>query len=180
MNSAMIKRNSLLAFFCACLVFSITCPSSAYTTLPADSIRVKWMEGKKFILHKVEPKETWQHLSRRYNCTVADLNAANEGVEQLKIGQIINIPSAAALVSSNAGSDSKDKDNVMSSGVVSQDPQKEKLTENLSGAGNKITPVTYKVKKIPCTVFLKNLISLSRTLKILTSLVMMCFQKGRL
>jgi len=52
------------------------------------------MEGKKFILHKVEPKETWQHLSRRYKCSVAELKAANEGVEQLKVGQIINVPAA--------------------------------------------------------------------------------------
>lgn len=94
MYAAMIKRNSLLAFFCVVIVFSITCPSIAYTTFPPDSIRVKWMEGKKYILHKVEPKETWQHLSRRYSCPVADLMEANAGVEQLKYGQIINIPVA--------------------------------------------------------------------------------------
>ena len=93
----MIKRSSLLVSFCTLLVFSITCPSIAYTSMPADSIRVKWMDGKKFILHKVEPKETWQNLSKRYNCTLADLKAANEGVEQLKIGQIINVPVNVSL-----------------------------------------------------------------------------------
>ncbi len=129
----MIKRNSLLAFFCVVIVFSITCPSIAYTSLPPDSIRVKWMEGKKYILHKVEPGETWQHLSRRYSCTVADLKITNEGVDQLKFGQIINIPASGgpatvAVADKNPGSPE----------------QKPRVT---TSAGGQKTPVLYKVKK---------------------------------
>ncbi|MBL0074300.1 MAG: LysM peptidoglycan-binding domain-containing protein [Bacteroidetes bacterium] len=50
------------------------------------------MDGKKFILHKIEPKETWISLTKRYNCDLDELKSFNKGVEDLKIGQIINIP----------------------------------------------------------------------------------------
>ncbi len=59
---------------------------------PADSLRVKSIHGKNFILHKVEPKETWTLLSKRYNVSVDELMQANQGVEMLKIDQIVNIP----------------------------------------------------------------------------------------
>ncbi|HEX5002752.1 MAG TPA: LysM peptidoglycan-binding domain-containing protein, partial [Bacteroidia bacterium] len=60
--------------------------------LPGDSLRVKWMDGKKYILHKVETKETWSSLSRRYNVTIDDIKLANTGIDDLKVGQIIHVP----------------------------------------------------------------------------------------
>jgi LysM repeat protein len=65
--------------------------SSAQAYSP-DSLRVRWINGKKFVLHKVAPKETYSSLSRRYKVTIADLQKANPGVEVLKIGQIVNVP----------------------------------------------------------------------------------------
>jgi len=57
-----------------------------------DSLRTRWINGKKFTLHKVAPKETWSSVSRRYDVSMDDLQKANPGVNGLKIGQIINIP----------------------------------------------------------------------------------------
>ncbi|MBK9399927.1 MAG: LysM peptidoglycan-binding domain-containing protein [Bacteroidetes bacterium] len=57
-----------------------------------DSLRTRWINGKKFTLHKVAPKETWSSVSRRYTVTIDDLQKANPGVDGLKIGQIINVP----------------------------------------------------------------------------------------
>ncbi len=75
------------------LFFSFTLPllASEYT-YPADSIRVKWMNGKKYVLHKVEPMETWTSIGKLYNCTVQYLKEVNAGVKDLKIGQIIHVP----------------------------------------------------------------------------------------
>ncbi|MBL0342566.1 MAG: LysM peptidoglycan-binding domain-containing protein [Bacteroidetes bacterium] len=58
----------------------------------SDSVRVRWIEGKKFILHKVELKQTWSLLAKKYNCSIKELKEANVGVEELKTGQIINVP----------------------------------------------------------------------------------------
>ena len=88
----MMRRISILLFcgFSLVLIFNATINASNLT--PPDSLRVKNIEDKQFILHKVEPGETWSHLSRKYNCTVSELQAANTGVEMLKIDQIINVP----------------------------------------------------------------------------------------
>lgn len=59
-----------------------------------DSLRTRWINGKKFVLHKVTPKETWSSVSRRYQIELEDLQKANPGVADLKIGQIINIPAS--------------------------------------------------------------------------------------
>jgi LysM repeat protein len=65
------------------------------------------MEGKKYILHKVEPKETLSALSRRYKVSVRDIRSANIGIRELKEGQIVNIPAKSAF-----SQESKTPDNV--------------------------------------------------------------------
>lgn len=66
--------------------------SLAAVAHPADSLRVKTLNGKQFILHKVDPAENWTKLSNRYRCTIAELQEVNPGVEILKIGQIVHVP----------------------------------------------------------------------------------------
>ncbi len=140
----MIKRNSLSALFCAFIVFSMTCSSVAYTLSPPDSIRVKWMEGRKYILHKVEPKETWLHLSRRYTIDITDLKAANEGVEVLKIGQIINVPATTSETSTTTA-ELKPADKVTGS---KQNPVASPIaTAPVTTVKETTAPVIYKVKK---------------------------------
>ena len=56
----MIQRISIIFFLITILGCMNSTVSQAETfSAGADSIRVKWMDGKKFILHKIEPKETW-------------------------------------------------------------------------------------------------------------------------
>ena len=61
-----------------------------------DSIGIETIEGKKFIVHKVEPKETLYALSRRYQVTVDDILTHNEkekdGYAIDQIGRILYIP----------------------------------------------------------------------------------------
>ena len=47
-------------FFIAICLFAFNSYSGAAT--PPDSLRVRWMEGKKYILHKVESQETLSSL----------------------------------------------------------------------------------------------------------------------
>jgi LysM repeat protein len=92
--SFMWKKAGLLSLFFLLLV-TVSQASSP------DSLRVRWINGKKFVLHKVAPKETFSSLSRRYKVTITELQQANPGVSGLKIGQIINVP----VGSPSAGSD---------------------------------------------------------------------------
>ncbi len=58
-----------------------------------DSVGITSKGAKKFIVHQVEAGETLFALSRRYGVKVADIQAANPGVEGgLKIGQKILVP----------------------------------------------------------------------------------------
>ncbi|HNQ12105.1 MAG TPA: LysM peptidoglycan-binding domain-containing protein [Bacteroidia bacterium] len=54
---------------------------------------VKSVNGTGYILHKVTPKQTWFELSRIYELSLEELMEANPGVIELKINQIVQIPS---------------------------------------------------------------------------------------
>lgn len=70
-------------------VLMLSISTSAYSM--RDSIGVENLEGKKLILHKVEPKETYYSLSRRYNVTPRSIIDYNNNTP-LSIGQIVKIP----------------------------------------------------------------------------------------
>lgn len=63
-----------------------------YTGVNADSAKYKWVKGQKYLLHKVQAKETWISVSKKYNLSISYIMKANLGVIDLKTGQILNIP----------------------------------------------------------------------------------------
>jgi len=66
-----------------------------YDTHPADSIGMETINGKTFIIHKVDEKETLFGISRRYGATVdAILQYNTLPSTGLEIGQILKIPYA--------------------------------------------------------------------------------------
>lgn len=65
---------------------------------PRDSVGVERRNGRFFIKHKVEPKETLYALSRKYGVPVSQIVESNPNVEaSIKIGQVVLIPSKATL-----------------------------------------------------------------------------------
>ncbi|MDX5443354.1 MAG: LysM peptidoglycan-binding domain-containing protein [Hymenobacteraceae bacterium] len=81
--------------FVLLLVFSVffVQQSASAFTLVADSVGQERKNGKLFLLHKVEPKETLYALSRKYNVTVAQIVEANPKIEStIAIGQLVYIP----------------------------------------------------------------------------------------
>lgn len=79
----MLKRYILIA--------ALLSSASAFASKPLDSIGVENNNGKKLILHKVDPKESYYSISRRYNVNVKDIQSYNNNTS-LQIGQIIKIP----------------------------------------------------------------------------------------
>lgn len=75
-----------------CLIFGLIGVYFANAFSPKDSIALKTINGKQFIIHKIEKGETLLSLSRRYKCSLADLKAANKNNATVKVGQRINIP----------------------------------------------------------------------------------------
>ena len=79
----MLKRYILITALLGC--------STVYANKPVDSIGVENNNGKKLILHKVDPKESYYSISRRYNVNVKDVQNYNNNVG-LQIGTIIKVP----------------------------------------------------------------------------------------
>ncbi|MFM7079893.1 MAG: LysM peptidoglycan-binding domain-containing protein [Bacteroidota bacterium] len=83
------------------LLLALVAVQSEASVVLDDSLRTKWANGKKYVLHLVEPGETWTFLSARYGCAVDDLIRVNNGVELLKAGQIVQIPVSSTKQPSN-------------------------------------------------------------------------------
>lgn len=68
--------------------------ASAYDVIaPRDSVGVERKNGKVFVQHRVEPKETLYALSRKYGVSVSQIVDSNPSVETtINIGQIVLIP----------------------------------------------------------------------------------------
>ncbi|HEY8401418.1 MAG TPA: LysM peptidoglycan-binding domain-containing protein [Cytophagaceae bacterium] len=62
---------------------------------PLDSIGIEKKNGKVYVLHKVEAKETLYSISRKYSTTVDEIKKENPelATQELKIGQVIKVPS---------------------------------------------------------------------------------------
>ncbi len=75
--------------------FGITLSSYALEKHQSDSVGVEEINGKKYILHKVETEETLYSVSRRYNVSIPKIINSNPPTEYgLEVGQIIKIPLA--------------------------------------------------------------------------------------
>jgi len=62
-----------------------------FASAPLDSIGVEILNGKKVVLHKLDPKDNYYSLSRRYNVTPGSIILFNNNAP-LKIGNIIKVP----------------------------------------------------------------------------------------
>ena len=93
----------LTAFFILWLGGMLVAQANVLTL--KDSVGTEVVNGKTFVLYRVEPKETLFGIANKYNIAVADLVKVNPETETgLKVGAIIKVPytkpSAAAAIAS--------------------------------------------------------------------------------
>lgn len=84
-----MKLTLITAF--ACFLFQFVLLNNSFASAP-DSAGVSTINGKRYLIHKVEAKEGWMSIARRYNLPMEQVKQANPGIEALKIGQLVNIP----------------------------------------------------------------------------------------
>ena len=83
----------MLKFFIGLLTFI----SLNAIAMPNDSIGVKTVDGKQYIMHKVTKGEGVYGISKKYGVPSASIFAANEGSSAgIKINQVLLIPTSAA------------------------------------------------------------------------------------
>lgn len=80
---------------CFCLIFCLLGQKGAFAegVIKRDSIGVERINGKIFVLHKIDRGQTMYSLVRRYKTTIKAIKDANPGIEdQLKFEQVIKVP----------------------------------------------------------------------------------------
>ena len=89
-----------------------------------DSIGVTTIDGKNFVLHKVEVAEGWFSIARNYGITYSELRLANkDSADMLKPGMTILIP----LVRPKPGDPFYDKNYVLKEEIIHQVKEGETL-----------------------------------------------------
>ena len=76
------------------LLFAIALSTIAFTvkaTAPLDSVGVENLNGKKVVLHKLDPKDNYYSVGRRYNVNPNAIKQFNNGID-LVIGNVIKVP----------------------------------------------------------------------------------------
>jgi LysM repeat protein len=125
------------------LTFLLTASTSLFAknTL-VDSVGVENLDGKKVILHKLDPKDNYYSIARRYSVKPADIIKFNNNAP-LKIGVIIKVPTDRSFVETTKPVIAKkqaDTAPALSTPAVTSQQQPTQSAANTSGATQ-----TYKV-----------------------------------
>jgi len=87
-----MKWSSFILLLLACLTLSVQVEAR-------DSLRVEFKNGKAFVLHQVEAKETLFSLSRRYHTSVGAIQKLNKlDQNSLALGTVLRIPFGKTVI----------------------------------------------------------------------------------
>ncbi len=74
-------------------VFFLTLVSWTNPSIPADSLRLETINGKQFIIHRIEEKETLYAISKRYGVAITAILEHNPTADGgLAVGQLLKVP----------------------------------------------------------------------------------------
>ena len=74
-------------------VIFLTLVSWTHPAAPIDSLRMETINGKQFIIHQIDPKETLYGISRRYGVAITTILEQNPTADGgLAVGQTLKIP----------------------------------------------------------------------------------------
>lgn len=103
-------------------------------TLLTDSVGIENLDGKKVILHKLDPKDNYYSIGRRYNVKPGDIIKFNNNAP-LKIGNIIKVPTDRSFVEASKPAVVQQKTVVAPPVVTQQSPEQQPAAPaNTSGS----------------------------------------------
>ncbi|TWR28814.1 LysM peptidoglycan-binding domain-containing protein [Mucilaginibacter pallidiroseus] len=80
------------------IILSVALSSSLYaTSIPLDSIGIENLNGKKVILHKLDPKDNFYSIGRKYGVSPKVIMDFNKNAK-MAIGAIIKVPTERSIV----------------------------------------------------------------------------------
>ncbi|TJZ63094.1 LysM peptidoglycan-binding domain-containing protein [Sphingobacterium olei] len=69
---------------------------SNFHSLAPDSVGTETINGQRYVIHKLNPKDTYYQLGRQYNVVVKDIMEANNK-KNLRVGDTVKIPRGRAV-----------------------------------------------------------------------------------
>lgn len=110
-----------------------------------DSIGIENLDGKKVILHKLDPKDNYYSIGRRYNVKPGDIIKFNHNAP-LKIGGIIKVPTNRSFLESTRPVPVKSAKQVNTTPIVTQQQTAKSDTQpNQTPANTGLVAQQYKV-----------------------------------
>jgi LysM repeat protein len=141
------KINNLLLFITLLLISANVMAGSLTIN---DSTGVEKKDGKVFILHKVDPKETLFSISKKYGASVDDIKKYNPAAASgLKVGQIIKVPSKATASKAPDNTKTTHTQNKSNISTPAKNPQTHKVEpkETLYSISKKYSVTVDELKK---------------------------------
>lgn len=131
-------------------IFAVLLNVSAAKAITRDSIGVENLKGKKVILHKVDAKDTYYAIGRRYNIVPKDIIAFNDN-KILQIGTVVKVPTNTPFVAettskNTAVSTSKSNESTSEEGTLIEHAVQRK--ENLNMLANKYGTTVNEIKRV--------------------------------
>lgn len=114
--------------------------SVAHANTALDSIGVENYKGKKLILHKVEAKETYYSVAKRYNVNYKDLMTFNDS-KFLQIGVILKVPTEMPFAAAKASAPASSGDGNMVTYTI-------KAKDNLNMLAEKYGTTVNEIKRV--------------------------------
>ncbi|MGI4729511.1 MAG: DPBB and LysM peptidoglycan-binding domain-containing protein [Janthinobacterium lividum] len=120
------------------VLFFLSLSTSVFAISLADSVGVENQNGKMIILHKLDPKDNYYSIARRYNVRPKDVMDYNNNAK-MQIGAIIKVPTDRPFNTNSSP--------VKTASTQNQTPQKTNTTvaDNVPTNGNSPEYTQYKV-----------------------------------
>ena len=148
-----IKMKPLAATLFALLLTLLTVDLSASSVaLTPDSVGVKTIGGKKFIVHKIDKGETFYSIAKKYNITVKELEEANPDIsDKIIAGKILFVPikdTPEVSIGMTKQELIKPKDTIkkVNDVPVKQTPKTDSVAKVISPTTKNQAPINYTVK----------------------------------
>lgn len=117
---------------------------TAYASNPIDSIGVENYKGNKLIIHKVDPKDTYYSIARKYKVNYKDVMSFNDS-KTLNIGITVKVPTAVPFANTHQTTVANNNMSAQTSGIFEYTVQKK---DNLNAIAERFKTTVDDIKKL--------------------------------
>ncbi|MBL4674632.1 MAG: LysM peptidoglycan-binding domain-containing protein [Mucilaginibacter sp.] len=128
--------------------FLVISATTFAATMPADSIGVENNNGKKVILHKLDPKDNYYSIGRRYGVSPKVIQQFNNNAS-LQIGHIIKVPTDRSIVETSTPAQKQEQPAQVQTKQATNPPAQQQQQPQVKKEEVKPTPAPIQQQQTP-------------------------------